>query len=248
MKKTVGILGGMGPQATVNLFQKVINFTDAECDQDHIQALINNNPQIPDRTEYILGDGEDLTPHLIKGAIKLQQLGADYLAMPCNTAHYFYDEVVRYMDIPFLNMIEEVAAEVDRKYGNDSKVGLLATTGTYQVGIYEKVLQESGVNLITPDESGKEAVYDVIYKVKEGFDDIKFQSVNNLLAEMKKQGVSVVILGCTELPLIKDKLDSEIDYMDCTEILAQRIVDYASDQENSSQIEVEAEMVTQTIE
>ena len=131
--KTVGIIGGMGPLATVDLFGKIVNLTDAKCDNDHIHILIDNNTYIPDRTSYILGDGENPIDELVKSAKRLKNMGADFLIMPCNTAHYFYNDIINNVSIPFINMIEETANYINNK--NIKKVGLLSTTGTINVKI-----------------------------------------------------------------------------------------------------------------
>jgi len=227
MDKVVGVLGGMGPQATVDFFQKVINLTPASGDQDHIHLIIDNNPKTPDRTGYILGKGESPLKILISRAIKLQMMGADFLVMPCNTAHYFYDEIVKYIDIPFINMIEEVALEVKSKYGSGAKAGLLATLGTYQGGIYEKTLKRYGIEMIVPDESGKGNILDVIYQIKENLNNVDTKCINNVIEKMKDENVSTIILGCTELPLIKNHLPSDIEYIASTDILARKAVERA---------------------
>src|SRR5699024_10166329 len=107
--KTLGILGGMGPLATVKLFEKIVSLTHANKDQEHIHTIIDSNINIPHRSRYILGNGDDPLNELIKSAKRLENAGADFLVMPCNTAHYFYDKIVAVMNIPFLNMIEETA-------------------------------------------------------------------------------------------------------------------------------------------
>ena len=113
--KTIGIIGGMGPLATVDLFGKIVNLTDAKCDNDHIHILIDNNTYIPDRTSYILGDGKNPLDELVKSAKRLKDMGADFLVMPCNTAHYFYNDIINNVSIPFINMIEETASYINNK-------------------------------------------------------------------------------------------------------------------------------------
>ncbi|MFA6670735.1 MAG: amino acid racemase, partial [Bacillota bacterium] len=127
MVKTLGVIGGMGPQATVDFFQKVLDNTKASRDQDHIHVIIDSNPKTPDRTEAILGVGESPLKTLVNSAVKFQLMGADLLAMPCNTAHYFYDDIVKFIDIPFINMIDEVSATVRVRDHKATRVGLLAT-------------------------------------------------------------------------------------------------------------------------
>lgn len=227
MDKTIGVLGGMGPQATVDFFQKVIDLTPAKCDQDHIHIIIDNDPKTPDRTGYILGKGDDPVNTLISRAIKLEMMGADLLVMPCNTAHYFYDTIVKYIKIPFINMIEEVAREIHNRYGPGAKAGLLATLGTYTGGVYEKILKKYGIELVVPDEKGKKAVYDLIYKIKEDLKSAKTDDVCEVVARMKGQGASTIVLGCTELPLVEKSLPSDVDFVDTTLVLAKKAVEMA---------------------
>ena len=133
MSKSIGILGGMGPLATVNLFKKIIELTDADCDQDNIRIYVDNNTSIPDRTAYILGKGSDPRAQLIVSAKKLEQIGADFIIMPCNTAHYFYDDIAAEINVPFLNMIEETLKNIVEQ-SCSKKIGLLATEGNLQFG------------------------------------------------------------------------------------------------------------------
>ena len=109
MKKTIGIVGGMGPLATCDLFKKIVEITDAACDQYHVRVCIDSNTEISDRTAAILSGGKNPVPELVKSAVRLQGMGADVLIMPCNTAHYFYNQLVPFVDTPFLNMLEETA-------------------------------------------------------------------------------------------------------------------------------------------
>lgn len=227
MDKVVGVLGGMGPQATVDFFQKVINYTEAGCDQEHIHLIIDNNPKTPDRTAYILGKGQNPLKNLVSRAIKLQMMGADLLVMPCNTAHYFYDEIVKYIDILFINMIEEVALEIQRKYGSGSAAGLLATPGTYKGGVYKRTLNKYGIKMIEPDDEGKKVIHEVIYKIKEDLDSVNARDIAVVVEKMKEQGVSTVVLGCTELPLIEHHLPRGMDYIDSTAVLAHKAVEKA---------------------
>ena len=153
MKKTIGIIGGMGPMATVDLMKKVILATDAREDQDHIPILVDNNTNIPDRTAAILGEGEDPLPELLKSADRLTAGGADFLIMGCNTAHYFLPRMMPHLKVPFVNMIEETASFCARE--GFKKVGLLASAGTCKSGIYQRALAEAGVEAVQPQARPK---------------------------------------------------------------------------------------------
>lgn len=229
MSKTVGILGGMGPKATADLFNKIVDFTEAKSDQEHIHILIDNNVNIPDRTSFILGKGDNPIGELVETAVRLRNNGADLIIMPCNTAHYFYDKLIDAVEVPFINMIEEVGKYILEHYGK-CKVGLLATTGTYQGGVYERYCQKYGIEIVTPNEDGKKKLLDLIYRVKAGERDFSLDYINEFLREFRESNINVVILGCTELPLVFDPLKEELNdfnFISSTDILARKTVDIA---------------------
>ncbi|KDR95790.1 aspartate racemase [Peptoclostridium litorale DSM 5388] len=232
MSKKLGILGGMGPLATVDLFKKVVMMTNATCDQEHIHQIIDNNSQIPDRTLHILGQGEDPTPHLVESAKRLESMGAEFIIMPCNTAHYFYDRIVGNIRIPFLNMVESTAQFILDELGDGSKVGLLATDGTCQSGVYDKCFASSGVNLLKPDKSSQRLVMDFIYGIKEG-KDISARMIYNAMEGLKEQGVEVFILGCTELSYAMDEYGLEGNFVDPLSIVAKKAVEFAFENKSS---------------
>ena len=211
-KKSIGIIGGMGPLATADLFKKIVLNTKAESDQEHIRVLIDNNTDIPDRTQAIISDGKSPVHQLVKSAISLCNMGADLLVMPCNTAHYFRAEVQKFVDVPILNMIELTRDALLEK--GIKTAGLLATEGTINSKIYQKAFKNSGIELITPDENEQSAVTDMIYNgVKAGKKDYDTENIKQVINEMIKNGVEVLILGCTELPLAVDMYG--LDYPVC---------------------------------
>ena len=198
-KKVIGILGGMGPLATADLFQKITLHTAAACDQEHPRVCIDSNTNIADRTAALLHGGADPVPEMVKSARRLESIGAELLIMPCNTAHNFYDAVASSVSIPVLHMI--AATRDALKTRGVRCAGLLATDGTVQTGIYQRTFAGSGIDLITPDGGGQAAVMDIIYNgVKAGdlaHDASAFRAAcEHLLA----RGAEVLILGCTELP------------------------------------------------
>ena len=198
-KKVIGILGGMGPLATADLFRKITEHTAASCDQDHPRVCIDSNTNIADRTAALLHGGADPVPEMVKSAQRLASIGAELLIMPCNTAHNFYDAVAASVSIPVLHMI---AITRDALKARGIKcAGLLATDGTVQTGIYQRTFGGSGIELLTPDIADQSAVMDIIYNgVKAGdlaHDAAAFRAAcEHLLA----RGADVLILGCTELP------------------------------------------------
>lgn len=227
MKKQVGIIGGMGPLATCDLMKKVINLTDAKTDQEHIHIYVDCNTSIPDRTAAILGDGPDPVPQMVRSAVKLQAMGADVLIMPCNTAHYFYDRVAPFVDIPILHMLQETAREAKRQ--GIHTVGLLATNGTLQSGVYNKAFDQEGIQVITPDEEGQKAVMEVIYDVvKAGKTEADLSRFHAALDTLLSQGAETLVLGCTELPIAFEMFHIDKPVLDPTTILAAAAVRFAS--------------------
>ena len=221
--KTIGIIGGMGPMATVDLMQKIILATDAREDQEHIHILVDNNTNIPDRTAAILGRGPSPLPELLKSADRLTKQGADFLVMGCNTAHYFLPEMQPHLQIPFLSMIE-VTADYCRQQGFH-KVGLLASAGTCHAGIYQRALLKAGVEVLQPDEKQEAAVHDMIYAgVKAGNMDYDTQPVRTVLQEMEAAGAEAFILGCTEVPVAVSMYHLTGHFIDATQVLAERAV------------------------
>lgn len=211
-KKTIGIIGGMGPLATADLFRKIVLNTKAASDQEHIKILIDNNTDIPDRTAAILYQKESPIPQLTKSAKLLCAMGADLLVMPCNTAHYFYADVQNSVDIPVLHMIGITRDTLAQK--GVKKAGLLATDGTIRSGIYQKVFMDSGIELVTPQGNQQAAVMDLIYSgVKAGKTDYDTAAVRAVMDDMVAGGAETLILGCTELPVAVDMY--KLDYPVC---------------------------------
>jgi aspartate racemase len=217
----------MGPLATVELFKKIVCHTNATCDQDHIRVLIDNNTSIPDRTESIIGEGEDPKKYLIESAKKLQSMGANYLIMPCNTAHYFYQDIIKEIEIPFLNMIEETANIILKRYPLIKKIGLLATNGTCCSGVYDDVFRLYGIELVKPYEDEQKHVTDLIYGIKEGVKDVDLTGFYETVESMENQGVHLFILGCTELSVAYEQYKLKGNYVDPLSILAMGAIAFA---------------------
>lgn len=198
MKQVLGIVGGMGPLATVELFRLLVETTKSENDAGHIRILIDNNTGIPDRTSSIIGNGASPVPYIVESAKGLRSLGANYILIPCNTSHYYYDQIQREIDIPVINMVEETAKEIsEKKY---KKVGILATTGTIAGQVYDRYLCERNIELIKPSESQQIAVMDYIYNgVKAGNKAYDVKRFVNTIDDLYKRGAETIILACTEI-------------------------------------------------
>ena len=196
-ERIVGVLGGMGPEATVVFLERMISLTQAKCDQDHVRVLIDNNPKIPDRTTAILADGEDPLPSMITAAKGLESSGADFIVIPCNTAHHWLPQLRQAISIPFVDMIRETADAVSLSDPAITVVGLLATTGTIRTELYQQALEEKGISIAIPTAKEQDEVMDSIRRIKAGQHGVRGRLIpimNRLIA----RGAKGLILGCTE--------------------------------------------------
>ena len=224
--KTVGIIGGMGPMATVDLMKKIILATDAREDQDHIPILVDNNTNIPDRTAAIMGTGADPVPEMKKSALRLASAGADFLIIGCNTAHYFLPQYKDAVPVPIISMIE-ATADFCKEHGY-KKVGLLASAGTCQTGIYQQALTARGLTVIQPTAEQEPIIHGMIYDgVKANNLNYDTEPVKKVLQAMTTAGVEAFILGCTEIPVAVDMYHLSGNFIDATEVLAEKAVVYA---------------------
>ncbi|MCK7469289.1 MAG: amino acid racemase [Desulfosudis oleivorans] len=166
-QKTVGIIGGMGPEATVDLMQRVIQATPANDDQDHLRMLVDNNPKVPSRIKALIeGTGEDPAPVLVQMARDLERWGADFLAMPCNTAHHFHPAVQAAVGVPVLNMIELTAGRIQQETPDVRKVGLLASTAVIRTDLYGMSFARRGVDVLHPADASQDRVLAAIRAIK----------------------------------------------------------------------------------
>ncbi len=229
-RRTVGILGGMGPLATADLYQKIIRHTAANRDQDHLPVLIYADPSVPDRTEALLSGGEDPTPWLVRGARQLETSGASFIVMPCNTAHAFLESMRAAVEIPIIDMIDEAAREVRSLVTADSQVGILATSGTVAAGLYQAALDRSGLRSAVPDEDGQRLVMETIALVKSGtVDDETVNPVQTAARDLERAGAKALLAACTELPVVLRQGHVTVPLIDPTEVLARAAIRAATD-------------------
>jgi aspartate racemase len=201
--RIVGILGGMGPAATADLYSEIIRLTPARSDQDHIRILIYSNPKIPDRTRALLEGGADPLPELVASARVLETAGAGILAIPCNNAHCFLDGIRSRVGIPVLDMIEETRRALQSREPQIRRVGLLAATGTVKTGIYERAFGAAGIEVLLPEEADQARVLAAIREVKSGNRSTAVGDVfHRAGASLVARGAASVVLGCTEIPLV----------------------------------------------
>lgn len=229
----IGILGGMGPAATADFYQKIIRATPAKADQDHLKVLIFSNPQVPDRTAAIQGQGPDPLPVLVASAEVLVQGGADFITIPCITAHYFFDALQCAVSVPILHMVGETVRAVMAVYPHLRRLGLLATSGTLRSRLFESYFEPRGFAVLTPDPSVQaSAVMEAIYAVKHGEPlDRPRRLILEAAEHLQARGAEAIMAGCTEVPLILEDGDLPIPVIDPTWILAQAAVCRALDQD-----------------
>ncbi len=221
--KKLGILGGMGPLATCDLFKKIVENTAANSDREHIHIIIDNNSSIPDRTAAILHGGADPLPQMRESMQRLTDAGAEVIIMGCNTAHYFFDALGDGCTAERLNMLYETMAYL--KSQGIKKAGLLASSGTVQSGIYAKAAEKYGIELLCPVAEAQEAVMGVIYSgVKAGVADYDTSAFKAVVADLTAKGAETMILGCTELPLAMEMYSLDFSAADPTLILAKAAI------------------------
>lgn len=229
MQGTIGVLGGMGPEATARFFDLLIRLTPAERDQDHLRIMVVNDPKIPDRTDYLKGKGESPVPALLSSARRLESLGCDLISIPCNTAHVFWKEIQQSVQIPVLHIIEETAAGVEAQLrhrppgGHPSRVGLLATEGTVASRLYQEAFEEKGFLPLEPNQGMQAAVSRSIAWIKGNRqrEDAR-RELEEAIREFERDGAEAVVLGCTELGLVCPA--GKVPILDSLSILAEATI------------------------
>lgn len=228
MTTTLGILGGVGPLASVYFANMIINMTSASNDQEHIPLFMFNDNVIPDRTAFILGRSDiDPVPRMIEDIKKLSDFGCDYIAVTCNTAHYFYDKLQDSTDAKVVNMIDAAVDSALAKRPDAEKIGILATDGTVQSGVYSKVIERHGIECITPSVKSQKMIMDIIYSQVKAGREVDLDGFMSVISELRASGCDAIILGCTELSVINmnNKLtQNNDDIIDAMEALAERCI------------------------
>lgn len=222
-----GILGGMGPAATIRLYEEITARTSVQVDQDHIPLVIDSHPAIPDRTEALLAGGPDPLPLMLDSLRRLRAAGAEFVAIACNTAHAWYPAIARAAGVPVLHLIR-IAAEVCReRLGRGGAVGVMGTTGTLAAGLYQVVLRESGLEPVVPGEGEQVQVMRAIRLVKAGgagnLEEAR-QAAYPQAERLISKGAGGILLGCTDLSVILRDGDLPVPVIDSTVALAEKII------------------------
>jgi aspartate racemase len=224
MKKTIGILGGMGPEATEYMFGLIIRNTKVLEDQDHIPVIIYSNPKVPHRTDAVFNKGPSPTPLLVEGIKLLNQAGADFIIVPCVTAHYFLPEVAEAVDFSLLSLLEESLKWAQEHIPALTKVGLISSTGTLRSGLFHNTYEAAGIEVIGPEEDEQESVMEAIYGphgIKAGYTTgVSKEMIVNAAKILIGRGAEAIIAGCTEVPLVLKPEDIPVPLIEPMEIVA----------------------------
>ncbi len=216
-RKTLGVLGGMGPLATACFYQVLVEHTKADLDGQHLDVIISGRASIPDRTAFILGEsGENPLESLLAELDLLKSMGADCAAMPCNTAHFWYEELAK-QHLPIINMIAKTVEIIAKRH---ERVGVMATVGTIQAKIFQMPLEAAGLTVILPDRQQQAQIMEIIYsQVKRG-KNVDLKLFHETAARFKKKGSEIIILGCTELSVLNRQENLGPDFIDPLKVLA----------------------------
>ena len=229
-EKVIGVLGGMGPEATLSFYEKLIANTPAARDQDHLRVVIDSNPKVPDRTAALLGLGGSPLPMMVAGMEALARAGADFVVIPCVSAHGFLDDLRRQARLPLLSALDAVADHLQRDHPSVKKVGLLATSGTLDSGGFQATLARAGVQAIAPEAADQARVMSAIYAIKRSASGNRVEIREELrrVAEgLVALGAQGIVLGCTEIPIVLTGEGLGVPVFDVVRILARASISAA---------------------
>jgi len=226
--KVVGILGGMGPEATVDLFSNIVAESNAKNDHDHLRIIIDNNPKMPSRQDAILNGGENPGPAMAETAKNIEDAGADFIIIGANTAHYFYDYVKNAVDIPVLHIIDETVLETIKIVDKVKKVGVLATAGAMKTKMYENSFNKFGIEVVEIPEEIQELIDNSIFSFK--YDGLTNKNEEMMLKAVKfliDNKAEVLIMGCTEIPLVLRNKKLPVKLINPNDVISRIAVKYA---------------------
>jgi aspartate racemase len=224
----LGVIGGLGPEATHDFFGKLLKHSRANSDQDHLHVIIDSNPKTPNRNDAIAGRGPSPAPFLVDMAQSLERAGAEFIVMVCNTAHAFEADVRAATRLPFISLIDEVVAEVQRTYDPVRKIGLLAAQGCLESRVYHIALENQGFAVMQLEQPRQAEFMELLYRIKAGDIGADMRSAMRGLGDvLAASGAELVIAACTEVPLVLSDGDNAVPLLDSTDLLARRCVAYA---------------------
>lgn len=226
-QKTIGVLGGMGPESTAELLVWITRCTPAASEQDHFRVLIDSNPKIPNRTDALLsGRLGPVIDALVESAVGLERAGAEIIGIPCNTAHAFLGDVSKAVGVPIVDMVDEAARRASELFGSDAAIGLLATDGTLRSRLYHEALERYGMVGVGPPTPGvQNAVMDALDAVKlHGVSEDAYLALAIGVRDVVGQGVTALIAGCTEASLVFRRHQPPLPWLDPLQLLAEALV------------------------
>lgn len=224
----IGVLGGLGPAASADLYVKLVAATSASGDRDHVRVIIDGDPDVPDRQAAIAGEGPSAAPAIVAKALRLKAAGADVLAMACHAAHAYRPDIEAATGLPFVSLIEVAVDAASAGAPAAGTVGLLATPATLDASLYDEPVARSGRRLVTPDDlaGGRERFMSLVWRVKAGdTSSVVREAMAGLASELVAAGAEVVIAACTEVPLVLSAEAVSVPLVDATAALAARLVE-----------------------
>jgi aspartate racemase len=231
----VGVLGGMGPLATIDFMRKMLDATPATSDQEHVPVLVSSIPQVPDRTRAFRGEGASPLAAMISSARRLVAAGAGLLVVPCNTAHLWFDEIHETIGLPMLHIVDAAIEDALAMAGPRGRIGLLATDATLASGLYVNRPSPAGAThgahwLLPTASEMLELVMPGVAAVKAGQLNAGATLLRSAVLALKQRGATAVVLGCTEIPVVLDASTSPVPLIDATAVLARRAVAWSMTQ------------------
>lgn len=225
-RPVIGVIGGLGPQSTVEFFDRLVRGTPAATDQDHLHVIIDCDPTLPNRNDAIAGRGPSPGPGLAAMARRLENAGADMVVMPCNTAHHFQPEIEGALArARFESIIDVSVGAVARVAGAGMGVGVLATEGCLLAGLYQRALADAGFDPVVPTEVENQLFMELIYRMKSGrIGDRERDEMRSLAAALTARGAAVLIAACTEIPLVLEKDDVRVPLVVSTDELVAQVI------------------------
>ncbi len=229
MRETIiGVIGGMGPAATAQFYSDFVAATPAKKDQDHYHVIIDSNVKTPDRTGFVYGDGLSPLPELVKSAKRLANAGATVGCIPCMTAHYFYDDLVKQIDIPVIHAMATAAEHIKKNYPKITRIGILCTSGTRKMHLFDKHF--ASIDVFYPTDEVQKTVMQAIYGengIKAGYTDgepcqLLTAAADSLIA----RGAQLIIAGCTEVPLALKQEHVSVPYINALSTVIEKLLTY----------------------
>ncbi|MEM8856880.1 MAG: amino acid racemase [Chloroflexota bacterium] len=228
-EKTVGVIGGLGPEATLDFYAKLIQKTQASSDQEHFQVIINSNPKVPDRQQALLGDGPSCAPSLIDSAKALERAGADFLVMVCNTAHAYENHIKSAVSLPFISIIKGSVQNCFIKMPIMERVGLLATDACLAANLYQNEFRKAGIECITPSADNQQRLMDLIFRIKANDRNFGMSlAMEEIAQSMIDQGADVILAACTEVPLVLKPDALPVPLVSSTDSLVEAVINFAT--------------------